>query len=338
MTRQSLTLLLPGIQPRLNNDMVWPELPALQMLLSKGKREPSPADHIASLFAHFSMTTMGAISEGDLPVAPLCALSDELDAKSGWWLCVDPVHLLADRDQLYLSAYRELALTQSEADELVVELNKIYAEDGWLFIAASPQRWLLRLPQPLAISTTPTEQALGQSVGAVLPQGTDAMAWQRVMTEVQMVLHSSPVNERRAEQGARAVNGLWFWGGGSLPEPVTDCGWGHVIAGDGLSRGLARLHGVSMEEPSSTTLSTLSQAGPRVLWVDDSLQSPMPTAELFEQLERKLFAPLLAMVQVGELSQLVFEFPGLGRWTIDRTVLRRWWRRRKPLAELLKRQ
>ncbi|MEN8170899.1 MAG: hypothetical protein ABFS08_11815 [Pseudomonadota bacterium] len=337
MTRQSLTLLLPGLQPRLDNDMVWPDMPALQTLLSKGKSEPSPADHIASLFAHFSMAAEG---EGDLPVAPLCALVDELDAGRGWWLCVDPVHLLADRDQLYLSAYRELALSQAEADELVVELNKVYAEDGWQFIATSPQRWLLRLPQSLAITTTPTEQALGQSVGAVLPQGSDAMSWQRVMTEVQMLLHSSPVNARRAEQGALAVNGLWFWGGGSRPEVGEDCGWDHVIAGDGLARGLARLHGVVAEEPSSTTLSELSQAGENVLWLDDSLQSPMPTAELFEQLEQKLFAPLLAMLQGGELAQLVIELPGLGCWTIDRAALcgwwGRWWRRRKPLSELLK--
>jgi hypothetical protein len=334
MTRQSLTLLLPGIQPRLENEVVWPEMPALQTLLSKGKRERSPDDHIATLFAHFAMSVEG---EGDLPVAPLCALSDGQDAKSGWWLCVDPVHLLADRDQLYLSAYRELALSQAEADELVAELNKIYVEDGWLFIAISPQRWLLRLPQPLAISTTPTEQALGQSVGAVLPRGEGAMAWQRVMTEVQMVLHASPVNERRSEQGARAVNGLWFWGGGTLPEAVADCGWDHVIASDRLSRGLARLHGITSEGPSSTTLATLSQAGPSVLWVDDSLQSPIPTAELFAQLELKLFDPLLAMVQGGELSQLVIELPGVGRWAIERAVLRRWWRRCKPLADLLKR-
>ena len=309
--------------------MVWPELPALQTLLFKGKRERSPDDHIASLFGHFAMNVEGE--------AALCALSSELDAENGWWLCVDPVHLLADRDQLYLSAYRELALTQAEADELVAELNKVYAEDGWCFIAASPQRWLLRLPQPMVFTTTPTEQAIGQSVGAVLPQGKDAMAWQRVMTEVQMVLHASPVNDRRSEQGARAVNGLWFWGGGSLPESVTNCGWEHVIASNCLSRGLARLHGVTTEEPASNILTMLSQAGSNVLWVDDSLQSAMPTVELFEQLEGQLFAPLLAMLQGGELSQLVIEFPGVGRWVIERAALRRWWRRRKPLADLLKR-
>jgi hypothetical protein len=334
------------MQPPLASDMVWPEMPALQTLLSGGRREHASADHIATLFAYFGVPVEGP---GDLPVASLCALSHGLDAQGGWWLCVDPVHLLADRDQLYLSLYRELALSQPEADELVTELNKIYAEDGWLFVAATPQRWLLRLPQPLAFSTTPTEQALGQSVGAVLPRGKDAMAWQRVMTEVQMVLHSSPVNERRAGQGKTAVNGLWFWGGGSLGEAVIDSIWGHVIASDCLARGLARLHGVSVEEPSSTTLATLSQAGSAVLWVDDSLQSPLPTAmpfeQLVEQLEGKRFTPLLAMVQSGELARLVIELPGVGRWMIDRAALSgwrgwpgRWWRRRRPLAELLKRE
>jgi hypothetical protein len=324
-------------------------MPSLQTLLSRGRREHAAADHIATLFAYFGVPVEG---RGDLPVAPLCALSHGLEAQGGWWLCVDPVHLLADRDQLYLSLYRELALNRPEADELVTELNKIYAEDGWLFIAATPQRWLLRLPQPLAFSTTPTEQALGQSVGAVLPQGKDAMAWQRVMTEVQMVLHSSLVNERRAGQGKTAVNGLWFWGGGVLPPAGTGGGWSHIVASDPLGRGLARLHGVSMEEPSSTTLATLAQAGAKVLWVDDSLQLPLPAAvpleQRVEQLEGKYFTPLLAMVQSGELAKLVIELPGVGRWTIDRAALSgwrgwrgwpgRWWRRRRPLAELLGRE
>lgn len=329
---QSLTLLLPGLPPRLGNDMVWPQMPALQMLLSKGRQEYASVDHIDSLFALFAMSAEGT---GDLPVAPLCALGEQQEVEGGWWLCVDPVHLVADRDQLYLSAYRELALSQSEADALVSELNRTYAEDGWHFIATSPQRWLLRLPESLAMLTTPTEQALGQSVGEVLPQGDDAMSWQRVMTEVQMLLHSSPVNDRRAEQGALAVNGLWFWGGGALPEVAGECGWDHIIADDCLSRGLARLYGVRLEQPSTTTLAKLSQAGQHVLWVEDSLQSPMPTADLFEQLELKLFAPLLAMMQRGELLQLVIEFPGVGRWRVDRAALRRWWRRNKPLDSFL---
>lgn len=327
----SLTLLLPDLAP--TTGAAWPAMPALQTLLSRGNRERSSGDYLTTLFALFGV----AGGEEELPVAALYALGAGLEAEGGWWLCADPVHLLADRDQLILSAYRELALNRAEADALVAELNRLYAGDGWLFIATSPQRWLLRLPQPLAMHTTPTEQALGCRLGAVLPRGADAMVWQRVMTEAQMLLHASVVNARRTEEGLLAVNGLWFWGGGSLPEAATECGWDHVIANDCLSRGLARLHSVATAEPSSTTLSEWSQVGERVLWVDDTLQAPLPTTELFAQVEDKLFAPLLTMLKSGELSQLVIEFPGVGRWAIDRAALRRWWRRNKTLAVHLNR-
>jgi hypothetical protein len=305
-------------------------MPALQTLLSRGQREFSPADDLTTLCALFGVA---GGKEDELPVAALYALGAGLEAQSGWWLCADPVHLLADRDQLILSAHRELALTQAEADALVAELNHLYAGDGWQFIALSPQRWLLRLPEPLAMRTTPTELALGCRLGEVLPRGADAMGWQRVMTEAQMLLHTSPVNARRAEEGRLAVNGLWFWGGGGLPATGRGGGgWTRVIGDDALLRGLARLNGLEAEAASAPA--PLSDGG-RTLRVE-SMLSPAVKEGGLEPLEQQCFAPLLAQLQEGSLSELVLVLPGVGRWTINRAALRRWWRWRKPLDLLLK--
>jgi hypothetical protein len=160
----------------------------------------------------------------------------------------------------------------------------------------------------------------------VLPQGDDALVWQRTMTEIQMLLHASPVNARRSEKGLLAVNSLWFWGGGELPAAVSASGWDRVVADDPLARGLARLYGLETEAPAATALA--SAAGKkRVLW-----QTSLESLELAEQ---GLFAPLLAMLRAGELTELVIVLPGLGSWHIDRAALRRWWRRSKSLASLL---
>lgn len=318
----SLTLLLTDLAPP--PGAVWPAMPALQTLLSWGQREHSPAGYLSTLLALFDVV---AGEKDELPVAALYALGAGLEAGSGWWLCADPVHLLADRDQLLLSAHRELALTQVEADALVAELNRLYAEDGWCFIAVSPLRWLLRLPEPLVMRTTPTEQALGCRLGDVLPRGADAMGWQRVMTEAQMLMHTSPVNARRAEEGRLAVNGLWFWGAGVLPPAGCGGGWTRLIGDDALLRGLARLNGLEAEEASG--MAPLP-AGERILRVE--LLQPGG----LEQLEQQCFAPLLAQLQEGSLSELVLVLPGVGRWTINRAALRRWWRWRKPLDLLLK--
>nr|NIS42121.1 hypothetical protein [Desulfuromonadales bacterium] len=71
-----------------------------------------------------------AAAANDLPAAAVSALGEGLDVSNGWWLRADPVHMVADRDQLYLSAYKALELSQSEVDELVAELNRLYADDG----------------------------------------------------------------------------------------------------------------------------------------------------------------------------------------------------------------
>jgi hypothetical protein len=299
-------------------------MPALQTLLSKGHRESLSENFATMLCAHFGLQA-GAGAE--LPLAALSALGDGLDVGESWWLRADPVHLVADRDQLYLSASAALQLSHTEADTLVAEFNRIYADDGWHFVAATPQRWYLRLPQPLAMRTTPTAEAMGRRLGEVLPQGEDAMSWQRVMTEVQMLLHTSSVNAARSEQGALVVNGLWFWGGGALPQTGGAADWQQVVTDHTLARGVAQLHGLSVVPLGSATLAAGEGS---VLWVADE------TPWELERLERDYFAPLLALVQAGQLSQLVIELPGQGRWIIDRKALRRWWRRRKPLASLLK--
>lgn len=322
MANCTLTLLLTNIARHLSTDEASPSMPALQTLLSKGRREPLPADFTSFLFEQFQLKTEPG---KDQPVASLSALGDGLDAAGGWWLRADPVHMVADRDQLYLSACNALEVSRREADELVAELNRLYAEDGWQFIAATPERWYLRLPEALAMRTVSTGAAMGCRVGEVLPQGDDALVFQRAMTEMQMLLHASPVNARRSEQGLLTVNSLWFWGCGVLPAATRESAWDRVVADDPLARGLARLYGLEAESPATATLAVGGKG--RVLW--------QANVESLEQAEQELFAPLLAMLKSGALAELAIALPGLGRWHIDRPALRRWWRRTKPLSSLL---
>lgn len=324
----SLTLHLASLAACADESAGGPPLPALQTLLSKGTRGPCAADGEAGLLAHFALEGGEA---GERALAALCALGAGLGAAEGYWLRVDPVHLEAGRDEIFLSYQHELELQQAEADELLAALNRVYAEDGWHFSVLSPQHWLLQLPRPVAMQTSPTALVIGHAVRDWLPRGEDAMDWQRVMNEVEMLLHASEVNARRGERGALAVNGLWFWGGGSLPAPGAGGGWAAVVADDYLARGLARLHGLEVQGATKVELERLLQSGGRVLWVESS----PPSYEACQHLERQCFAPLLEHLGRGELAELVIEVPGLGRWTLEPKALRRWWRRSKPLKRLL---
>ncbi len=320
MSDASLTLLLGGNAWHRQEDNHCPELPSLQTLLSKASRTSSQNDTNVFLCELFGMAP-------DSANAAVSALGNGLDPCDGWWLQADPVHMLADRDQLFLSASSLLGLSQNEADQLITELNNVYKDDGWQFFAPSPQHWYLKLPESLSLHTVPTAEAMGRRVGEILPQGTDAMMWQRVMTEVQMLLHSSNVNMQRSAEGQLTVNALWFWGGGHLPQTYHTSQWTHFVAEDPMLSGLARLHGHHAEHYSSSSLDELVANEGRGLW-QLNLHS-------LDQAERELFTPLLTRLREGVLSEVVIAIPEHGLWHVDKAALRRWWRRRKPLSSLL---
>jgi hypothetical protein len=135
------------------------------------------------------------------------------------------------------------------------------------------------------------------------------------------------VNAQRSEKGLLVVNSLWFWGGGELPQAVcqTDCDL--VISDDPLTQGLARLCAVEVQ-PDDAATDVIKGGGNNILW-----QTQM---KALQESDSEVFAPLLAMLRESMLAELVIDIPGIGRWRIERRALRRWWRRRKSLAELLK--
>ncbi|MGM0594939.1 MAG: hypothetical protein ACQETD_10410 [Pseudomonadota bacterium] len=318
MSPPSLTLLLPELELLLPEGREWPPMPTLQRLLSRADHQPLSDGHYAGLMALLGL-------RGD-EAAPLRALGEGLASGEGWWLCADPVHLVADRDQLYLSAHRALAIRQDEADRLIASLNHLYADEEWRFHAPAPDRWYLQLPAARALTTTPTEQAMGSPVGEVLPTGPDAMVWQRVMTECQMLLHSESVNIEREAEGQPAINSLWFWGGGKLPAPGADVQWRYVVADDPLLLGLAVLHGVETLPQEAALKEGVASQGD-TLW--------QAQADSLEALETQVLAPLMGLLQSGELSQLALWLPGRGVWSLERKMVRRWWRRNRPLSSLL---
>src|SRR3977135_1670535 len=91
--------------------------------------------------------------------------------------------------------------------------------------------------------TTPADAARGAAIDEKLPAGPDAMRFNALMNEAQMLLHEHPVNPERAPRGELAVNSIWFWGGG-----VIDAGrarsFSTVFSDDPLARGLALAAGI----------------------------------------------------------------------------------------------
>jgi len=132
----------------------------------------------------------------------------------GTWLRADPVLMQADRSNVVLFGAQALAIHRDEADSLVAELNATYADLGWVFEAADPQRWYLHIPTPPRIRCTPLTDMIGRSVRDLLPAGEDSLFWHRTLNEIQMLFYQSPVNLARREAGAPEINSVWIWGNG----------------------------------------------------------------------------------------------------------------------------
>jgi hypothetical protein len=144
------------------------------------------------------------------------------DAAGTAWLRADPAHVRPDMNGARLLAYGQaIGLNQADADTLLQALRPVFGDRGFILDAPAPTRWYLRLPTGSEIPDfSEPEAALGEDLFEHLPQGGAARQWRAVLNEAQIVLHQHPFNAARRERGLPAVNALWVWGGGVLPDRV----------------------------------------------------------------------------------------------------------------------
>jgi hypothetical protein len=207
-----LTLLLPE-RSRLAGRMS--EAPTLARVLARGDVETVTAGSDAQLLRHFDVLPRG------LPVAALTRQLDCGDAEHSVWLRADPAQVRADLGSGRLMACGGFGLTREEAESLVRPLRILFGDEGCPISVGAPERWYLMLPRESRLPAfVPPEQVLGDDIYPHLPDGDLGRRWRRLLNEAQILLHNHPVNVARLEAGKPAVNSLWFWGAGALPDHV----------------------------------------------------------------------------------------------------------------------
>jgi hypothetical protein len=277
-----------------------------------------------------------------LPLASLTYLSDIGEQRSGYLLRADPVHLRADQSSLRLFDSRGFAVTQEEADELVAAFNAFYAERGWRLTAPRPQRWYLSLPADPGITTTPIGNVAGQVIDPCLPRGAAAADWHALLNEIQMLLHTHPVNSAREQRGEPVINSLWFWGGGVLPATM-QARADRVVTDHPLGMGLAQQAGIARADVPVDVGELLAQMDDGLsLLVNDVLDGPTRYGDIgswvdaLQQLEQHWFAPLLAAIRDGEVAALEI-YPCNGhRYMTNKRQQRRFWKRSRPFEDRCK--
>ncbi len=293
----------------------------------------------AALFGLFD----AALVEGrDCPVAAVTRVVDAGAATEPWWVRADPVHLAPGSGGVMLTAHASLAVTPQEVARVDAELSAVARAHGVRFEAPQPQRWYIAAQSPQDLCTHNLSDVFGHSIDDRLPAGRDAAAWTALMTEMQTVLHASPVNRARAARGALEVNAVWLWGAGTAP-PRVGGRWSHVWSDDVLAVGLGRLAGARTHAPAPDAAAWLasSPAAERHLIVFPEGQAAGDdSAGALESWRRRVgwfcerwMAPLLAAARVRRIGVLSVIDPGRGGVRITARQLRRWWRRPVPLRQ-----
>jgi hypothetical protein len=321
-----LELVLPGL---LGGGSDRP-LPALELLLARGRRAEGPCEDLESwLFRGFD------VKSETLPAGALAALALGLEPGERFWLRADPVHLRADRDRLLLFPSPAFALASEESAQLAGALERHFS--GLFELKAlRPDLWVIATADETPLGAKAPLELVGQNVDSNLP----GKRWHALLNEIQMALYQHPVNTEREARGEPVVNSVWLWGGGRLPRAAASR-WKSVAASDPVALGLARLSGArhGLARASADEWLDGAPADGRHLVVLDAARAPRALgdaaglARALHALEERWFAPLLSALRSERIGMVTLHAPeaGLSFETI-RGDLRRFWRRPRPLS------
>ena len=332
-----LHLVIPGLfgpLGRLEEAGIEPRTPILETLLARADRSGARGDdYLSTLFGLFGYD---APQGTDWPSAALCRLAEGGGPDAGYWLHADPVFLKPDMDRLLLFDGRSLEIASEEAKGLGELILGHFADQGWRLEQAAPDRWYLRLPEAPALETHPLHRVTGRNLFPFLPEGADRSRWRGLLNEIQMLLYHADVNQARRAAGRPEINGLWLWGGGRLPA-AANSGRQRVYTDHPLAAGLARHAGVELQALPGH-LDQAEITGDCLMYRDDLLQ-PLLVADAatwsrnLERLE-SLLETLGDALRRNRIEALLL-YPCNGHsYRITRSGLRRFWRRRKPIAAL----
>jgi len=159
-------------------------------------------------------------------------------------------------------------ISQSDADALIADLNKLVAKKGTTFHAGVSYRNLMIAPRPGDeqnsecaidddVSATPPHDFPDQTVIDHLPCGVGADSVRRIMQTAHDMLVDHPINKARAARGERVATDIWLWGQGRITPLPTLSGRfklsGAAIAAVDIVRGIAKSAGLSIIEVPGAT-------------------------------------------------------------------------------------
>jgi hypothetical protein len=331
------TLFIPHLlPPGGQGEALWRtvDAPQLKTMLARATfTADATVDGNAWLCGAFSIAC-----QQDFPLAPILAAYDKLNTGSGYWLCATPVHLETRRNALVLADPAMLEITADESAAFALTLADHLREENITLHAPQPDRWFLRSNAPPAVTTSSLAAATGRDVRPFLPQGPDSPRWHRILTEIQMLLHSHPINDAREALGQLPVNSVWLWGGGTLPATPSSP-FATAWSDDATVRALAHHSACPLQpQPARIAPGTLKEGSH--LFTFEQLETLLRTGDAqawshaVTALNRDWFIPLLDTLKARRLQSLTItnaNEAGIQQFVIRPGDLMKFWHRNKYL-------
>jgi hypothetical protein len=247
--------------------------------------------------------------------APLAALGAGLDPADAYVLRADPVTFVAGRDDVLLAG-RVDDMSLDDAMSLVALLNDHFASDGVTFHAPRADAWFVTADANVPVETDALRAS--EPIGPRLPRGAHGATWRRWLSEMQMLLHEHPVNQRREAEGLAPVTGIWMSAGGALPRALRAPEMSiHAAASRtaDVANGIARLARVPFAAPP---------AGFAALARERDALVVLPTFD--DRVARDWLTPAVAALERGAIDHLT-AIAGEARARRYEASRPSWWRR-----------
>ena len=326
-----LELFIPGILdvPAEHAANSAPTCEALESLLDRASEAGCAGDFTQHLCERFGLRC----DDGDLPLAALTRAARGESPEGDTFALLAAVHLHVDRNRAYVVPLASDAVMDAESDALQELFRDRLASWQCDLHREHTALWTIKLRRPIALRTVTLQQAAGRDVQDCLPVGKHAREWLTIANELQMLLHTHPLNTQRQQTGQLTINSAWLWGVGALSGTLvspfariySDCPFLRGLATLGDAPGEAALENFASldiarmgERPVCLTLSN-ARCGPR----------SGDWRHHLERLERDWFAPMRNALRQGSLQHVALWLGNDRIYRLTPHQVRRW-RLRKP--------
>jgi hypothetical protein len=193
-------------------------LPQLQALLARcetvardeGDEFSLSAPHERVLARAFGW----AAGDGRLPFAARAAAADGLEVGQLAWGLISPTHWHLGTEQVSLVDPAALSLDDETSRELFAAVLALFTSEGFVMRYGHATRWYIAHESLADLRCASLDRVFGRNVDRWLDPDPAARLLRRLQNEVQMLLYTHPVNERREAQGLLPVNSFWLSGCG----------------------------------------------------------------------------------------------------------------------------